>query len=154
MYDGDAVEDEVRQNARDQQHPVMTSWETMTDVPEGTEELTKVEGTPVRLVDPIPGLSTRQVLLIHNMDTLSPEHKGKARERRLEIVANDIAAINRFLPRLEEVRAYLATMATDDDETLAEAKNLSDLKLRAFEREVTAKLESLLTEQELKKGDT
>lgn len=146
MYDGTGdIQDEVEQNARDQQHPV-TFQEAVTAF-----RLAPTQEIPALLPGPvtaIPGLSTRQVQLIYNNDTLNG---GAARERRLGIIDKDMADIRRFLPRLEEVRAYLATMPTDEDEALAEAKNLSDMKLRGFERDVTSTLRSLETELELKK---
>lgn len=149
-FEGDTIEDEVKQNARDQQHPAkMTGWGSA--IGEEPVAMTIVD-EPVRIITPVPGLSTRAAALIHNIDTVDPRHKEEARRNRLDSIERDIASINRFLPRLEEIRAYLATMPVDDDEALGEAKNLSDLKLRMFEREVTAKLESLLTEQTLKQS--
>lgn len=178
MYDGASdIEDEVKQNAREQmnpdlmtgdrervalaetqQHPTMETAPWVADIPGSEKPLTvKMEAATLQpmtiphaesvIFAPVSGLSTRQVELIHNNDTLNT---GVARQRRLEIIERDMAAIHRFLPRLEEVRAFLATMPTEDDETLGEAKNLSDMKLRGFEREVTATLLSLETELELK----
>lgn len=149
MYDGiDDIQDEVRQNARDQQHPTQPHPILKAQAMQHalrTEQFSLPPG-PAK----IAGLSTRQMELINNKDTLPSGANGAARQRRLGIIERDITHINRFLPRLEEVRAYLATMSTDNDEALAEAKRLCDLKLRAFEREVTMTLDSLITEQELK----
>lgn len=147
MYDGAGdIEDEVRQNARDQQHPV-TFMEAVHsfEVPV-TQELHALPPAP----KVIPGLSKRQMDLIQNKDDGQPE-TGAARERRLQIIDRDMKTIRRFLPRMEEVREFLTTMQHNDDEDLIEALAMADCELRNFISKVTRKLNSLEAELELKK---
>lgn len=163
MYDGiDDIEDEVKQNARDQQHPVLTN-QTFPEVLRGAAfslssepkwdiptEGVAVISAPLPDFKPVPGLSHRQVELIHNIDNELPE-QGRARQQRLLTINNDIASIECFLPGLEIVRAFLDTMPTNDDAYLVEAKKMADMKLRSFIVEVGERLTSLQRELEIKR---
>lgn len=140
MYEGDDVEDEAKQNALDQMFPLPRT--------EPLEVTPPVRYTPPA-VEKVLGLSTRQKALINNDDPL--KETGAARERRLQIIHRDIDAINKFLPYLDQVRGFMSTMPTDEDEGLVEALALSDMKLRQFISEINAKLASLEQELELKK---
>lgn len=146
MYDGgnDLDEDviqEVRENSHDQQNP-----------PRVISSRARFDTQPIPEIGlaPVMGLSRRQNELIMNNDVGQPQ-TGAARERRLQVIDRDIAAINRFLPRMKEVRAFLATMPIEDDEALAEAKQMSDLKLAVFIAEIASMLASLEEELELKR---
>lgn len=147
MYDGwDDIEDEVRQNARDQQHPATFQEVVRSFRLAPTQEIPALSPVPRS----IPGLSRRQMDLIDNKDGGQP-NTGAARERRLEIIQRDIAAIKRFLPRMDEVRGFVSTMPHDNDEELIEAMDMADMQLTKFITTVAAKLASLETELELKK---
>lgn len=143
MYEGDSVQDEVAQNARDQQRP---SWHAPT------EELTITpQPYAAPMIESVLGLSKRQIDLINNRDNPPPQ-TGAARERRLEVLYRDISAINNFLPYMDQVRGFMSTMPTNEDEGLIEALGLCDMKLRQFISEINATLASLETELNLKKA--
>lgn len=148
------VDDEVKQNIFDQMHPDLmlgdrerAALDELRLAP--TEEILALPAGPVS----IPGLSKRANELVWNREPGLPE-QGAARQRRLKAIDQDIAAINRFLPRMKEIRAFLDTMPTDGDDNLDEAKKMADLKLAIFIAEVSNRLLSLEQELELKRPTT
>lgn len=166
MYDGaNDVDDEVKQNLRDQMNPVETTARVEVATtgsfyklkPElvvhsgfmATEEIraeSSVKAGPE--VGTVLGLSKRQVELSHNIDN-EPPGQGEARQKRLLTINENIAAIERFLPRMEEVLSYLSDMPTED-ESLYEAKKLSIQRINSFISEVNERLTSLQAELALK----
>lgn len=144
MYEGTSVEDEIKQNVYDQQHPTVMTGE----LPVTEDELKEIHD---ELLKPIPGLTMRQVELIHNIDTAQPD-QGEARKRRMEIIDRDMATCKRLLPGLAKIRAYLEEMPVDGDEDLAEAKRLADNKMKSLMKDVKAKYDSLQLELEIKQA--
>lgn len=146
MYDGtNDIEDEVRQNARDQQHPITRAQ--AIDHALRTEQFALPRGP----VTAIPGLSTRQMELINNVDNGQP-NQGEARKHRLEVIVIEMDYIERILPKLEVIRTYLEEMLSEDED-LIEAKRLVDSKVRAFIKHVTGKRETLQLELDIKRAE-
>lgn len=144
MYDGSKeVYDEVKENARVQQHPLVRGLSMHP-----TLQMPALSPGPQTVF----GLSTRQMELLNNNDTGQP-NQGEGRRRRIETIIIEIDYINTLLPNLEKVRAYLAGMPVEGDEDLQDAKRLADQKLKAFDKHVTSKLETLELELSIKREE-
>lgn len=150
MYDGtNDIEDEVKQNVRDQQHPDKVVFPTSMHY-----KLSDTQPMPALSAGPKKhfGLSQRQNDLINNVDVGQPE-QGAARKRRMDGIVIEIDYMEKLLPNVKKVCSYLASMPVEDDVDLAEAKRLSISKLKTFLTHISSKLETLQLELDIKRSE-